>query len=203
MYVYNIRKANQSDILKIAELIRVSLPNDPIVRAISRDNSINFFSALLQRNSVYVAVDIGGHVIGCIAIGNIKDVVFLFFRTLTVTKVATLIMSNVRFETIKVWSKIFLFIFKTKYVPSSNEISYLAVDSEFRGKTVGKALVSAAAHDLQPFNDGLVVKTLRATPENVLFYESCGMLVMREKYGRVVLKGSKEQICTALKTLKN
>ncbi len=201
--MHQIRKANQSDLLEIADLIEMSLPNDPLVRAISRGSSINFFWALLQKHSVYVAVDTRGHVIGCIAIGNVKDVLFLFFRKLTLPKAATFILSNLQFETIKVWSKIFLFICKTGYTPSSNEISYLAVNSAYRGKKVGKALVSAAAQDLQAFDDNLVVKTLRATPENILFYKSCGMLITQEQHGRVVLKGSKEQICTALKTPKN
>jgi N-acetylglutamate synthase-like GNAT family acetyltransferase len=201
--MHQIRKANQSDLLEIADLIEMSLPNDPLVRAISRGSSINFFWALLQKHSVYVAVDIRGHVIGCITIGNVKDAFCLFFRKLSLPKAAKLILSNLQFETIKVWSKILLFICKTRYTPSSNEISYLAVHSAYRGKRVGKALVSAAAQDLIAFDDNLVVKTLKATPENILFYKSCGMLITQEQHGRVVLKGSKEQICTALKTPKN
>jgi len=198
--VYEIRKAIENDLPGIANLISTSLPNDPIIKVVIKSkNKMQFFVTLMQNNSLHVAIDDQGNLIGCISVGNIKSVFTLFIRKLPLAGVVKLISSNLRLDTLWAWGKIFVYVNKSSYFPSQDEISYLAVKPEYRGKRVGKLLVLTAANGLEKFDDCLVAKTLKETPENIIFYRACGMLVTEEKLGRVILKGSKGQICTALK----
>ena len=68
------------------------------------------------------------------------------------------------------------------------ELQWIAVRDDARGSGVGSRLVAAARSRLLGQGVARVwVKTLEATPENVLFYERNGFVVLARSRGRVYL----------------
>lgn len=200
----SVRKALLADYLEICEILDSSLPHDPILKLIkSLDISKQYCESLIKSNDVYLFVDKKIGVLGIISIGNLKTVIRNLLHSLSFQMKLKFFLSILGDKNIKSFPLQILLLITGRYLPSRNEITWIAVKENFRSQGIGKSLIYYAAHERLDANHEILVKTLSSTPENVLFYQSCGFMIQHTSLGRVILKGDPNQICSVLKMQKN
>jgi ribosomal protein S18 acetylase RimI-like enzyme len=193
-----IREASVGDATEIEKLIKKTLPNDPVVIFLKGTRQpTKFFESLILSNKAIVSID-GDELLGMASVGSIFVVFRSFIKKLSLIEITLLLIRSCTVEKMRLVIELMIFMLGARYKPSENEISWLAVNPQHQGEGIGKSLVrEIASHLLQP-HEHLMAKTLEKTPDNVDFYRACGMLLMKQIGGRVILQGSREQICIAL-----
>lgn len=180
-----IRNVNSSDLIQIARIHAIELPND--FCSLLGENFLKkiFYPELLECSEIAVCAETGGRIAGYVFFSGDKYIYkriarkhFKIFLILGFRKMF-------RFRFIKYVFEVIVLLFLLKNKIGEIELAYIAVSKEFQGRNTGSEITKHGLLALKQMGyKNCWVKTLTKTKSNVVFYQNLGFVIMKTFLGR-------------------
>jgi len=183
------RSAQSEDFDRILGLLKVSLPDDPLIILLASTQNENFFKeALSMTSNAIVMVDEHEHLVGCVVLGNFSNLIRSYFKLINLRGYLEIIGVLANIGRLRLVLGAFLYYLVEGRKQIGAEITWIAVSETHRKLGVGSELISRAIERESGRFEHVYVKTLTSTPWNINFYLRNGFLPIRIRMGRVVLQ---------------